>query len=283
MITRCFAAVAVAALTACGGATRRVPIEDIDDELPPWRTQGEKVRVEVAEKLLDMGNTYSALEILRTMRQEGFDTPELNLLQGRALRMEGLYGEAESLLRAADKKMRTDARPAAELCILYADAHATRDTSIIDAATTDASTSPTLLQRAVAECQRVVEKAPNSAEGWNNLGFLLLSVDRGDEALTACGRAVELDGTSALYRNNLALAQATAGRNEAAYRTYLSTLPKAQAAYNVGVALERIANRDAAIEYYGRAIAFDPQLSEAVAARDRLKTPIEASPEGVSP
>jgi tetratricopeptide (TPR) repeat protein len=254
------ASLVVACLSIGCGAARQPPV-DIADELPPWKTQGEQVRLELATKLLDMNNTQAALEILRAMRQEGFSMPEIDLLQGRALRMEGLFDEAEQLLVSSNKRMRGDPRPAAELCILYADAHALRS----------ANDRSDLLNQAVEQCERVVSIDETAADGWNNLGFLYLAVGRVDDALEATGKAVELDGTNALFRNNLALAQASAGRDEAAFRTFQSTLPRANAAYNVGVALERVSNLDGALQYYERAIAFDPKLAEAVAARDRLK------------
>lgn len=249
-----------AALALCVGSalgcTKRPqsgnPNMEIADELPPWMTRGEEVRLDVARKLLETQNTVGALEILRAMREEGYDTPEMDILQGKALRIDGLYEEAERLLVRADGNLKKkDPRPASELCVLYADAKR--------------------VPEAIAQCRAAVTRDDASAQAWNNLGFLLLAEGDPQEALDSVARAVELDGTNPRFRNNLGLAQATLGRDEAAFRTFQSTLPKALAAFNVGVALERADDIDGALAYYERALSINPQLAEASAARDRLR------------
>lgn len=245
-------ALAVALLAiACGpkvpqGAGR----PEILDERPAWMTRGEEVRIEVAEQLLDQGNTLGTLEILRAMRQEGYDSGEVDLLQGRALRMEGLVAESEQLLVKASDKLKKDARPHTELCILLAD--------------------DGRLDEAITHCEQATEHDPQSGQSWNNLGFLYLSAGRTEDALVACGTAVQLDSTHALFRNNLAIAQAATGRHEAAFQTYQSTVPKAIAAFNVGAALERFDHPDQALVYYERAVSIDPTHADAVEARARL-------------
>jgi len=237
---------------ACAqSAVRGNPKAAVSDELPPWMTRGEQIRLDVAETLLETQNTIGALEILRSMRAEGYEGPELDLLQGKALRIDGLYEESERLLLRSDEKMRNDPRPASELCVLYADSGHVDD--------------------AVLQCRTAVKRDEASAQAWNNLGFLLLAQDQSDEALEAIARAVELDGTNPRFRNNLGLAQATLGRHEAAFRTFQSTLPRALAAFNVAVALERAQDIDGAIAYYERALTFDPQLAEASVASERLR------------
>jgi len=237
--------------TACGATQRPDPRgPEVVDELPPWLTEGEKVRLEVAQKLVEQGNTHSALEIIRGMRQDGYDSGELDLLQGKALRMDGLVDDAEALLRDADKKLRRDARPATEMCILFADAGR--------------------LDEAIAQCRRATELDTESAQAWNNLGFLQLAADLPEEALASCSSAVQLDSSNPLFRNNLALAQAALGRHEAAYQTYQSTLPRSLAAFNVGAALERFDDPQSALVYYERALSYDPSNIDAVAARERL-------------
>ncbi len=254
---------AVLAACLCGalGCAKRPqianPNTEIADELPPWMTRGEEVRLDVAQKLLETQNTVVALEILRAMREEGYDTPEMDILQGKALRIDGLYEEAERLLVRADESLKKkDPRPASELCVLYADAKR--------------------VPEAIAQCRAAVTRDDGSAQAWNNLGFLLLAEGDPHEALDSVARAVELDGTNPRFRNNLGLAQATLGRDEAAFRTFQSTLPKALAAFNVGVALERADDIDGALAYYERALSINPQLAEASAARDRLRPTADA-------
>jgi len=250
--------VVAVASAGCAKPSARAPKQEISDELPPWMTKGEEVRLEVAEKLLETENTIGALEILRAMRNEGYDTPELDLLQGKALRIDGMYEQSERLLKRADERLRRDPRPATELCVLYADAGQ--------------------VGAAIAQCRAAVERDQNNAQAWNNLGFLLLADGDPEEAYEALAHAVELDGTNARFRNNLGLAQATLGRDEAAFRTFQTTLPRGLAALNVAVALERADDIEGALAYYERALSIDPQLAEATAARDRLRAILPPTP-----
>ena len=205
------------ALTAC--STRRPPTEEISEGLPPWMTKGEEVRLAVAWDLVDSGNTLWALDIARQMRSEGFTTPELDLIQGICMRLDGVASEAERLLLVAQRRMSRDARPPAELCILYADLGR--------------------LDEAIGQCQRAVHLDEADAKAQNNLAFLLLSTEDLDGALAAAEQAVGLDGTEPRYRNNLGLIQAAMGNDDLAYRTFASTLPRAEAAYMVALAVER--------------------------------------------
>ena len=105
-----------------GCAARNLPEqENVEDGLPRWMTHGEEVKLDLAQTFLDNDNTFYALDIIRQMRADGANSPELDLMQGVALRIEGVYSESERLLAAAQKKMSKDARPCSELCILMAD------------------------------------------------------------------------------------------------------------------------------------------------------------------
>ena len=260
----CIAVSSMLASSACG-ANRRpgTPRPEVQDELPPWMTEGEQVRLDVATKLLEQGNTISALDIIRGMRQEGYGSGEVDLLQGKALRIDGLVDESERLLMSADKKLKHDPRPATELCVLYADAGR--------------------LDEAIAQCERATSIDETSGQSWNNLGFLLLAAGRPDDALSACGEAVQLDSANPLFRNNMALAQAAVGRHEAAYQTFQSTLPRSIAAFNVGAALERFDDPEQALVYYERALSYDPSNADAVAARARLTSTDNDTNPSVSP
>src|SRR5689334_13916845 len=87
-----------------GGRVKRT----VEDELPGWMTHKEEAQIAAVEKLLEGGNTVSALSILRYMRSADQDSPELDLLQGIALRKDGLTSEAERLLLQAQKRMPHD-------------------------------------------------------------------------------------------------------------------------------------------------------------------------------
>ncbi len=243
-------------LAAC--AARRIPEEDIVEGLPPWQTKGEEVRLRIAETFLETDNTFSALQIIRQMRQEGFDSGELDLLQGRAMRIDGVVTEAGRLLESAREKMPRDARPYVELCVLKADEGE--------------------VEQAIELCQRATELDDGDARAWNNLSFLLLTTDRYEEAGAAAEQAVRLDGAEPLFRNNLALTQVALGRAELAYRTFHSTMPKPDAAFNVGVAVERFEDDfEGARAWYLRALQANPKHLK---AREKLAP--EESPENPS-
>lgn len=235
------------------------PGVEIADELPPWMTRGEEVRLAIAHRLLESGNTLGALDIVRQMRSEGYTTGELDLIQGIALRQDGVTSEAERILLDARKRLPRDPRPSAELCVLYADLQQ--------------------LDPAIDACEKATRLAEASASAWNNLGFLLLSAGRVDEALEAAEKAVGLDSAEPRYRNNLAMAQAGAGREEAAFRTLQSTLPAADAAYMVGLSVERFSGLDPARVWYEKALGYDPGHAEAKSrlevATDGAVAPVE--------
>ena len=74
----------------------------------------------------------------------------------------------------------------------------------------------------------------------------------------AASEAVRLDGTNALYRNNLALAQAATGKTDQAFRTFHSTMRKPDAAYMVGLAVERFDGFADARPWYERTLESNP-------------------------
>jgi tetratricopeptide (TPR) repeat protein len=222
--------------------------EDIIEGLPPWMEKGEEVRLAVARELLDSGSTIEALSIIRDMRAKGFDGPELDLLQGQALREDGLMSEAERLLLEARRKMGKDPRPSEELCLLYADLHR--------------------IDEAIEACKRATSVSSPTASAYNNLCFLLLAADRPAEALVECEKAVGLDGAEARYRNNLGIAQAANGLAYEAYRTFKSTMSSSDAAYMVGFAVERYSETEEAIKWYEKALKYEPGHAQ---AEERLK------------
>jgi len=226
-----------------------VPEEEIQP-MPPWMTKegGLQVRIEVAKNLVDSGNTAGALDVIRKMRADGIDVPDLDLLQGKALRLDGVTDEAERLLLQAQKRMPHDSRPATELCILYAD--------------------DKQLDKAIDRCKKATSLDPHDGKAWNNLGFLELANSMPQDALEAAEKAVEIDSTEPRYRNNLGMAQAAIGREEQAFHTFQSTMNRADAAYMVGQVVERFKGADAAAPWYQKALDYDPRHELAQAAID---------------
>jgi Flp pilus assembly protein TadD len=234
----------------------------VEEGLPIWMTHGEEVRLEIVSDLLDSKNTGSALDILRSMRSDGFDGPLIDLYQGIALRLDGVTSEAERLLLLAQKRLRGDPRPSSELCLLYADDRR--------------------IEEAVEACERAAHVSGGEVEAdasvFNNLSFLLLSVGRNDEALDNAEHAVQLDGRDPMLRNNLALAQAAVGREEVAFRTLQSTMSKADAAYMVGLAVDRARGSDAAGPWFDRALEIDPRHPLTLLHQSAVSSALEPGP-----
>ncbi|MFT4622841.1 MAG: tetratricopeptide (TPR) repeat protein [Myxococcota bacterium] len=244
----------VGALACATGRSSRVETQD----LPRWMTERDEVRYALIEHFLEVHDMKRALEIARVLRDEGVVSPLLDLYQGMALRDQGMLDDALRLLEAARTGMRRDPRPYRELCVLYADLEK--------------------LDQAVAACDRAVNLDDQDAVAWNNLGYLLLAEDRPAEAQDALEKAVDLDGTMARYRNNLGIAQAAAGREDRALRTFMSTSSRADAHYNVGAAVERFTSPDGALGWYRRALQFDSSHDLATEAVERLTSPRQESP-----
>lgn len=236
--------------SACAARHAEAERPEVRRELPRWATDKQSVRHELARDLLEQGNTGLALDIIRDLRKEIGDDPRLDLLQGIAMRDQGLHSEADRLLSAALEKMPRNPEAHEAMCILRSDQQ--------------------LLDEAIDACARATELDENLASAWNNQGFLLLSTGDLAGALKAAQRAVDLEPNEARYRNNLGLAQAANGQARDALRTFASTGPRAIAHYNVGAALERFGEPVEALVHYDQALKFDPQLEPARAAVDRL-------------
>lgn len=246
-MTRFLRAIAVCAIASVSFGGKRVV-----EEAPRWMTEKDTVRLEIVRKLLDGGDPGRAMELIRIMREEGLQRPELDVLQGAALRQQGMAEDAERLLvRAADELPR-DPDVHRELCVLFADEQ--RYDEAIDA------------------CRRATELDEQDPAAWNNLGYLLLTTsDDPGPAKAALQRAVELDGTEARYRNNLAFAQAADGDHRTALRTFLTTSTPADAHYNVGASFERSGDATSALTYYRRALRYDADHLLADEALRRLQ------------
>ncbi len=244
----------LALLVGCTTAMR--PPRHVE-EMPRWRTEKDTVRLEIIEKLLDGGDPVRALYMLRQMREEGVDRPEMLLYQGIALRQQGMEEEAERLLLQSKEELPRNGRVERALCVLYADQGR--------------------VDEAIPRCARAVELSPDDPAAWNNYGFLLLPRDP-RASLEALQRAVELDPTQVRYRNNLAYAQAATGDHRAALKTFLTTGTPADAHYNVGIAFERAGDTERALSYYRRALKYDSDhvyADEAVRRLEAERSPTE--------
>ena len=222
------------------------------EPLPAWMTEdgAKNVRIDITNSLLESHNTDQALRMIALLYEEGIDTPDVKLLQGRALLQAGLTNEAEKVLLEAQRKMPRGPRPYRQLGILYA------DTGQLDLAITN-------LQSAV----KINYSHPDT---WNNLGYLLMARERCDEARNALEKAVSLDGADPLFRNNLAFSCVCAGDDDNALRLLRSTNSEAEARYNLGVGLETLGKTVGAKQQYQLALEADSSHAMARQAMTRL-------------
>ena len=107
---------------------------------------------------------------------------------------------------------------------------------------------------------------PEAAGMWNNLGNILLALNRHDEAGAAYERSASLAPNDAELLNNLGVLRRAQGRHdeaEAALRRAIALRPKYVDAYNnlAGVLHER-GKRAEAVDLYMRAFTFAPQHRE---------------------
>ena len=247
------------AVPALGADKQRKKLED----LPPWASEPNQVKLEIAERLVLEKKQYeAAIPLIAAIRSEGVNAPVLDLLQGIAMREQGLHVDSERALLAARKKMPGDARVHEALCVLYA------DTRVLD--------------QAVEACEKASRLDPSSASIWNNLGYLYLVTQRPNDALESAQRAVDLDASENRYRNNLALAYVAVDDTHSALSTFETTGSKADALYRVGFALEVQEGDDTAMEWYRRALEINPRHVAANQAVEQLSNPttepVEESP-----
>lgn len=228
------------------------------EELAPWAAEPDQVKLDIVQRLVLEKQQYAtALPLIAAMRKEGLRNPILDLVQGVALREEGLQQEAESLLLEARRRMPGDARVHDALCVLYADLQQ--------------------LDLAIESCHRATRLDEDRASAWNNLGYLYLVSGKYPESMEASKRASELDSGDVRYRNNLALAHVAVGDTRRALDLFLSTGPKAEAHFNLGAAVERFVGPDDALPWYREALAADPTFAPALEAVTRL-APLPTTP-----
>lgn len=243
-------ALAVAIVAAVPGCARQPNLHEPAEPVVGENFDRDELRIDVASTLLDRGDVARASDIIAQLVAEGVNDPQVTLLQGRALAADGLYSEAEPLLKVAHDRMPRDPRPLLALGLVYADTHR--------------------IDEAIASYQRATELDDRDAAAWNNLGFLLLSARRYEEARRALEQAVALDNTNARYRNNLGFALAAVGRTSDALQAFRSAGSEATAQANLGVAFELHGQPEQAVVHYRKALEIDPEQASAREGLTRL-------------
>ncbi|NCG22396.1 MAG: hypothetical protein GWP91_25550 [Rhodobacterales bacterium] len=223
------------------------------DPAPLWVSHPDKVKLEIVEQLVLEKKQYdSAAGIIAQLRRDGNTEPLLDLLQGITFREQGILGESERLLLNARKHMPGDARVHGAICILYSDAMR--------------------LDEAIGSCEKAVRVDDTDAVTWNNLGFLYLATERYPEAVEAIQTAVDQDGATPRYMNNLALATVATGDPNMALNMLLANGNMVNATYDVAIAVERFNGTDRALEWYSRVLTIDPTHTLAQDATARIQS-----------
>ncbi|TVQ86503.1 MAG: tetratricopeptide repeat protein [Deltaproteobacteria bacterium] len=240
--------------TAC--ATKEQRAQAVDP--PPWATEQGKqsTRIQIAERLIDAGSFPEAVNLLRAAVADGVEDPVMDLLFGRALHHQGLFGAAEPHLEKAATKLKGDPRPHRALGLLYADTD--RPLEAIDA------------------LRRATDLDRSHAPTWNNLGYLLFTVKRDPDAVPALQKAVALDSTNRRYSRNLGFALFSQGRADEAIAAFQHADTPADASYNLGVAYQLAGDREMAKRSFQESLKNNPMHERAALALQELT--IEESP-----
>lgn len=116
---------------------------------------------------------------------------------------------------------------------------------------------------ALAAYRTAVEKNPNDAESWSNMGQVLVRLGRVEEALPCFERAIQLNGDRWAYHFNLARAHGLLGHWDVAvneYRQAQRLLPDDYAVtFNLGLALRKAGDTAGAVPELARAAELNPQ------------------------
>ncbi|MEL6346033.1 MAG: tetratricopeptide repeat protein [Myxococcota bacterium] len=240
-------------LLACSLRQPPSAAADSVEEPPAWSTEdgAEGARFALIEALIDNQQPEAALEMIRAVESKGYGTPELDILQARALRTIGLYEDAELLLAQVLRRQRRSASAHNEMGILKMD--------------------QARLEEAIDSFTRAQKLSETNADYANNLGFALMVNDQPGEAVVVLREALKHDATRERTRNNLAFALIQDGRPKEGYRVFRSAMPEAEARYNLGVGLELRGDLEDAQVAYTAALNANPEHVRAREALTRIQ------------
>lgn len=124
------------------------------------------------------------------------------------------------------------------------------------------------LEGAVRLYRALIERFPEHAGAWANLGIALRQLNHLSEAEQACRRALETEPTHLNAANNLGIVLAAQGRHQeaaGAYRLVVERDPKFHEAWcNLGLALAAMGVEAEAAAAFGKALALAPGYAEAL-------------------
>jgi Flp pilus assembly protein TadD len=244
------------ALLLSSGAARSGEIEE-----PPSYTTDEGRRAvwrDLAKWYIDNRMPQQALDMVKRVRETGYNDDELVLIQAKALLAQGMTEESRNILEDLHRRRPRDPAVLGTLGIIYS------DLGMYDQSVELLTTAATV--------------APDDAAIRNNLGFVLMGLGRCADAQEHLEAVLALDATNGRYRNNLAFALVCVGEHQRALKLFRSTLPEAEARFNMGLAYERLDSVPAAILQYREVLAIAPDHAAAKEALVRLG-PSDTNPE----
>ncbi|MFT5584594.1 MAG: Tfp pilus assembly protein PilF [Cognaticolwellia sp.] len=233
--------------------------------------EAEQVQLELIEVLIDSKQPDKALYAITQVRAGGVTGSALDILQARALVAKGLPMDAVLLLE--DQYMR-DFQRHKVVCLAHMDLKETDEAEL--------------------NCRKALRFAPSSlssidvADLHNNLGFVLASQNRHEEAILSYREALKLSPNLARARNNMGFSQAALGQDEKALDTFRAALSvslgfdpeilEAEAYFNLGVAqLARGADQRAKDSFHS-ALKHVPGHAKARDALDQMTPNLKEAP-----
>jgi tetratricopeptide (TPR) repeat protein len=233
--------------------------------------EAEQVQLELIEVLIDSEQPDKALYAITEVRAGGVTGAPLDILQARALVAKGLPMDAVLLLE--DQYMR-DFQRHKVVCLAHMDLKET--------------------EAAEVNCRKALRFAPSDltstdlADLHNNLGFVLASQNRHEEAILSYREALKLSPNLARARNNMGFSQAALGQDDKALDTFRAALSaslgfdpeilEAEAYFNLGVAqLARGADQEAKDSFH-TALKHVPGHAKARAALDKMTPNLKEAP-----
>jgi Flp pilus assembly protein TadD len=250
------------ALLLTGWAAHGGEIEDA----PSYTTEEGRRAVwrDLAKWYIDNHMPEQALDMVKRVRETGADDDELVLSQAKALLAQGMTEESRNILEGLHRRRPRDASVLGTLGIVYSDLG--------------------LYEQAAEVLTTAAAVAPDDPAIRNNLGFILLGLGRCQDAQEHLEAVLALDATNARYRNNLAFALVCVGEHQRALKLFRSSLPEAEARFNMGLAYERLDSVPAAILQYREVLVIAPDHAGAKEALARLgpsELPPASKSEGV--
>ena len=126
------------------------------------------------------------------------------------------------------------------------------------------------LPEATTLYERAVKANPKEASACNDMGLCFARRGMATEALSAMGKAAQLQPDKALYRNNLASVLVDQHRVDDALLQLRAVNNESVANYDLGILLEQRKQDTLAQTHFQRAIELNPQFAEARAWSEHL-------------